>query len=65
MLADFNIVIILNAVNKTAFDQTHKKIKEKSCSQSSIPMNRVRKKGNYNQINDISILAFKQFATLI
>ena len=58
ILARFNIVIILNAVNKAAFNQTHIKIKKKSSSQTSIQKNRLGKKnGNYNQISDISALA--------
>ena len=32
ILAHFNVVFILSAVNKAAFDQTHKMIKEKSSS---------------------------------
>ena len=42
MLSHFKTVYRLSAVNKAAFDQTHKMMK-KSCSKRSIQMNRIEK----------------------
>ena len=43
IVAHFDIVFILTAVNEAAFDQTQKIIKEKSSSQRSIQINKVGK----------------------
>ena len=58
ILAHVKVIFILNAVNKAAFNQMCKIIKEKS-SQKCNQMARVEKKnGSYNQISDTVVTTY-------